>query len=210
LHTPAGVQCPDPIAAYFLIGACPDRACSSGEVDFDEFYEWWKEHLELAADGGGGGGDGEGGGAGVGGLGGLYTAKKRSFLGGDADVALMIATSNGRAGCEQLLVDAGAQMDQEMKLHAIEMMRVNEAQQARGGFYCSSCALVSSLPSPSRNTILTTSNGVFPCQAAVEAQFEAAAQLEARKSKKGTTPTRQPKVGSEQNEETKSSVCAVQ
>ena len=105
-----------------------------------------------------------------------------------------------------LLVDAGAQMDQEMKLHAIEMKRVNEAQQARGGFYCSSCELVSSLPSP----ILTTSNGVFPCQAAVEAQFEAAAQLEARKSKKGSTPTRQPKVGSDQNEETKSSVCAVQ
>lgn len=91
-------------------------------MDFDEFYMWWTQHLELSA--------------------GpvtlaednsvldiLYASKKRSFLGGDADVALMMAVANGHKGCEQLLINAGAKLDDWMKQCAVEQLSVIKSQQ---------------------------------------------------------------------------------
>eukprot|EP01048_Picozoa_sp_COSAG05_P003619 COSAG05_NODE_172_length_14980_cov_10.662791_3_plen_173_part_00 len=88
------------------------------EVDFNEFYEWWKEHLELNQN------------PEAGGLGALYAAKKRSFLGGDADVALMMAISSGREACEALLIDAGAEMDPTMKSFAQQQLKQAAVQAA--------------------------------------------------------------------------------
>ena len=38
----------------------------------------------------------------------LFAAKKQSFLGGDAELALMMAIANGRDDCRDLLVEAGS------------------------------------------------------------------------------------------------------
>jgi hypothetical protein len=96
---------------------------SSGEVDFDEFYVWWNEYVAS----------GLGGGSGMESLvnKSLFAAKKQSFLGGDAELALMMAIANGRDDCRDLLVDAGADMDETMADYAKEQLRVNSAMEKK-------------------------------------------------------------------------------
>ena len=96
---------------------------SSGEVDFDEFYVWWNEYVAS----------GLGGGSGMEALvnKSLFAAKKQSFLGGDAELALMMAIANGRDDCRDLLVDAGADMDETMADYAKEQLRVNSAMEKK-------------------------------------------------------------------------------
>jgi hypothetical protein len=90
----------------------------SGEVDFDEFYIWWNEYVASGLGGGSG-------------LNSLFDAKKKSFLGGDAELALMMAIANGRDDCRDLLVEAGADMDETMADYAKEQLRVNSAMEKK-------------------------------------------------------------------------------
>ena len=53
------------------------------QQDFDEFYQWWTTLLETGLGGGSG-------------ISSLFEEKKASFLGGDAELALMMAIANGR------------------------------------------------------------------------------------------------------------------
>jgi hypothetical protein len=95
----------------------------SGEVDFDEFYAWWKWFVEQMGGAAAAARDDDGGDSSA--FGGLYKAVKQSFLvrtpgrpavppaadavrlqGGDGELALMMAMANGNHGCEKLLVAA--------------------------------------------------------------------------------------------------------
>ena len=62
------------------------------QQDFDEFYQWWTTLLETGLGGGSG-------------ISSLFEEKKASFLGGDAELALMMAIANGREACEQRLLE---------------------------------------------------------------------------------------------------------